>query len=101
MFAIFPLTAQSEDEGFRSKHFLEMPDVHKKFWLTGAMESLAYAAASKSEDKGRCVYNWYFSERLAERNSLILATMEHYSHATPSAVLVALIKEDCGDFLSL
>lgn len=86
------------DTVFRASDFLEMEDTWKKFWLSGAMSALYSVLITKDEDQSRCVADWYFSEDLAEKNSLIIASMEKYPHATPSAVLIALTQRECGDY---
>ena len=88
----------SEAKNFDSKDFLAMPDVQKKFWLSGAISTLSHVAAYKSKSHGKCVYDWYFKDT-ANQNGLILASMAKYSTHTPTTILIALTKRVCGDFL--
>ena len=98
VFCCFGADAKEENEGFRSKHFLELPDEHKKFWLDGAITAFAHIAAARDKTKGECVYNWYFSEQIGERNWLILESMKKYPTATPTAVLLAITERECGAY---
>ena len=88
----------ANSEGFLAKDFLELPDTNKKFWIQGAMHALGAVAAAKSEKQGNCVYDWYFGDQRAERNGLILASMEKYPDAYPIAILLALTERECGEY---
>lgn len=57
---------------------------------------LVQLGASKRKTTGQCVGNWYFSDKRAERNALILASMKKYSDSYPSAVMLALVERECG-----
>lgn len=100
IFCLSGVTLADETEGFRSKHFLELPDKHKKFWLDGAITAFAHIAAAKEKTKGECVYNWYFAKDIDEKNGLIEASMRKYQDATPTAVLLALTEKICGQYRS-
>ena len=79
-----------------SKDFLQMEDVKKKFWIDGAISALGHVAAAKNKEQGSCVYDWYFSDKIADRNGLILASMKKYPDSAPTAVLLALTERECG-----
>ena len=84
-------------EGFKNKNFLALENEQKKFWLAGAIGALFHVAAAKSEKKGQCVYDWYYTDT-AMKNGIILGSMEKYPNATPSAVLLALTEKKCGTY---
>ena len=88
----------SEAKGFNNRDFLAMPDVQKKFWLSGAIDILGHVAAIKSKSQGKCVYDWYFKDT-ANKNGLILASMKKYPDHSPTTVLMALAKRACGTFV--
>lgn len=88
----------SNAEGFNNRDFLAMSDVQKKFWLSGAIDTLGHVAAIKSKSHGKCVYDWYFKDT-ANKNGLILASMEKYPDHSPTTVLMALAKRACGTFV--
>ena len=85
---------------FKNSDFLEMQEERQKFWLTGALETLVHVAAFKNKDLGQCVNDWYFSEKMAERNWLIMESIKKYPDHTPSAILVALTQRACGEYLN-
>ena len=91
----FSGTAKAED--FTNKDFLTLAEAHQKFWIEGAVDALAQVAAAKDKQTGKCVVDWYYTQR-AETNSLILASMEKYSDAYPSVIMVALAERACGEF---
>lgn len=88
-------------EGFNNRAFLLMPQEHQKYWLNGAIDSLAHVAAFKKKDIGQCVIDWYFGDKHAQRNGLIFASMERYPDHTPIVVLVALTQRACGTYLKV
>ena len=60
------------------------------------MHALGLVAAGRNKDIGKCVIDWYFGDKRAERNGLIIASMRKYPNSYPSAVFVALTERECG-----
>ncbi|OHU92113.1 hypothetical protein BET10_07235 [Pseudoalteromonas amylolytica] len=89
---------QAVATGMTNAEFLELDNSYKKFWIQGAMYSLGHVAAAKSKETGKCVIDWYFGDKRAERNSLILASMEKYPSSYPSAIFIALTERECGTY---
>ena len=85
-------------EEFTNKDFLTLQEAHQKFWIQGSIDSLAHVAAAKSKQTGRCVIEWYYGDKHAARNGLILASMRKYPDAQPTAVMLALTERACGVF---
>ena len=86
------------DNSFTAKDFLQLSDEQKKFWIEGAVDAYGQVAAAKSNDLGKCVLQWYYGDKIAERNSLILASMKKYPDIIPSAIMLALTERACGTF---
>lgn len=84
--------------GFTNKDFLTLPEAHQKFWIQGAMYTLIHVAAAKDPKTGQCVSDWYFGDKRAERNGLILASMKKYPESYPSAVFLGLTERTCGNY---
>ncbi|TBR44337.1 hypothetical protein CBF23_003195 [Marinomonas agarivorans] len=81
-----------------SKDFLTWPEVHQKFWIQGSIDTAALISShSGNKEQGKCIAQWYYGDKRAERNSLIIASMEKYSDVPPEAIMVALIKKACGE----
>ena len=85
-------------DAFTNKDFLAMPDVQKKFWLSGAISTLSSVAFVKEPAQGKCVYDWYFKDT-ANKNGKILSAMTQYPDAIPAAVIIAMLERDCGRFV--
>lgn len=94
--AIYPQNVWAE--GFSSREFLEMQPENQKFWLSGAIDTLGHIAAFKGKVVGQCVIDWYFGEKVGERNWLILESMKKYPEQTPTVILVALTERACGKY---
>ncbi len=62
------------------------------------MHTLGHVASAKDKTIGQCVFEWYFGENRAERNGLILASMEKYPHSYPSAIFLGLTERECGEY---
>lgn len=86
---------------FNNQDFLDMPPLQQNLFLKGAMETLGQVAAFKNKETGQCVYDWYFSDKMSERNWLILESMKKYPDHTPTAILIALTQRTCGVYLEV
>lgn len=81
---------------FKSKDLLALPKPQIKFWIQGGIEVLAASLVKKNEKQSICIMNWYFGDKQAERNGLILGSLKKYGNTEPSAVIIALLEIDCG-----
>ncbi len=95
---IFCSSVLANEEKFTNKDFLELPEAHQKFWIQGAMDAMASVAARKSADHGQCINEWYFGDKNAERNGLIIASMKKYPAYVPSVIFIFLTEEACGKY---
>ncbi|MBV1873870.1 MAG: hypothetical protein KUG80_03765 [Gammaproteobacteria bacterium] len=93
---VVPGAVHAED--FTNKDFLKLQETHQKFWIQGAVDALAQVASAKDNKTGRCIMEWYYGPKHAARNGLILASIEKYPDAHPSAVMLALTERACGVF---
>lgn len=95
--AIYPQETWASD-AFTNKDFLAMPDVQKKFWLSGAITTLGHVALVKDKKTSQCVYDWYFADA-AKKNGRILAAMQKYPDYTPSSLIIVMLEKACGKFV--
>lgn len=87
--------AYSED--FTAKDFLKLNEAHQKFWIEGAIDMTGLVISTGgNKQKARCISEWYYGDNHAERNSLILASMQKYPDVPPNAIVLALIERGCG-----
>lgn len=85
-------------EGMNNREFLQLSDTAKKFWIQGSIETMAATLNGKDKALALCVVNWYYGDKYALRNGLILGSMKKYPDAIPTAVMVALVERACGKF---
>lgn len=95
---IFTLPALADEAQFTNKDFLQMPDAHKKFWIQGAMRALGAVSARNNTQHGKCVTDWYFGEKQADRNGLIIGSMEKYPSYSPDVIFIFLTEQACGKY---
>jgi hypothetical protein len=62
------------------------------------MYAMGAVAARKSTTQGKCIIDWYFGDKRADRNGLILAGMEKYPDTRPSVIFVLVTEQACGKY---
>ncbi len=62
------------------------------------MDTMIHIAAIRDTEQADCIVKWYYTDKKAERNTLILALMEKYSDFVPSSIMISLVEQACGDF---
>lgn len=85
-------------EKFTNADFLQLPDEAKKFWIQGAMYAMSATVTRNNAEQGKCIIDWYFSDKRSERNGLIIASMEKYPKHSPSVIFLVLTENACGKF---
>lgn len=90
-----PVQAQA----FTSADFLKLPEMQQKGFLDGAVSTLYQMAAQSSKETGQCVHDWYYGDKTAERNWLILDTMKKNPDYRPAVIITALAESVCGRFV--
>lgn len=94
----FSVSGVAQADVFTSKNFLAWPEAHQKFWIQGSVDTAALITSHNgNKEQGKCITKWYYGDKRAERNSLIIASMEKYSDVPPNAIMVALIKKACSE----
>ena len=63
------------------------------------MYALGLMASGKDTKTGKCVIDWYFGDKRAERNGLILASMEKYPKHILALFLLLYLKESAARML--
>jgi hypothetical protein len=77
--------------------FLQFSLSQRDWWYMGAFDALGHTVMLRNKTQGNCVYNWYF-QNPESRKTLIETTMRKYPEHAPTAILIALLRKDCGDF---
>lgn len=88
----------AENAQFTNKDFLKLPEAHQKFWIQGAMRALGAVVSAKDAEQGKCVTDWYFGNKHAERNGLIWKGMEKYPDYSPDVIFIFLTERACGKY---
>lgn len=89
-------TAQAE--GLKNREFLERTDAERHWYYAGAFTSIGHMVFLHDKEKAQCVWNWWPTDT-AKKEALLLETFRKYPDHTPTAVILVLLKRDCGDFL--
>ncbi len=97
--ALFAFGTEASSQAFKSKDFLEMPEMQQKGYIDGAVSTLYQMAAQESIQTGQCVHDWYYGDKTSERNWLILDTMQKNPDYRPSVIIAALAESVCGRFV--
>lgn len=96
---LYPQKSGAQSQAFTNKDFLQLPEMQQKGFIDGAVSTLYQMAAQESAEIGQCVYDWYYGDKRAERNGLILRSMEQYPDNLPSVIIVALTENACGRYV--
>jgi hypothetical protein len=80
----------------KNHEFLELPDIAKKFWIQGAIQLMASTVNFYDKKQGQCIIDWYYKGNTAQKNGLLLGSMNKYSDATPTVTVIAIVELSCG-----
>ena len=97
--ALLVLPAYAEEKGTNSyvQNFLGKSEGQRVWWYMGTFMSLGHLASQTNEERGDCIYNWYFDEPEKQRQ-IIEETMRKFPQHLPSSVILALLYKACGKF---
>lgn len=92
------IQAYAQNEG--GGEFLQKYSEAQRAWYyIGAFEAFGHVAALQNQQAGNCVWNWYASNP-ETRKIQIENTIRKYPDHTPTAIMIALLRKDCGVFNS-
>lgn len=98
IFALFIWVNTAQADGLTNSRFLQLSEQQQHFWLAGAFESIGHMVFLHEEEKARCVWNWLPSNP-EKKKALLKKSFEKFPEHTPTSVLIALLKRDCGKLL--
>lgn len=93
---VWACVSGAQADEFTNQDFLALPEAHQKFWIQGAIDSIALLGGAKNPPIGQCILEWYYGDQHAKSNGLILASMRKYVDARPSSIMLALAEKTCG-----
>lgn len=85
-------------EGLHNSDLLKLSEEQRRWWYAGAVTTVGHMVFLYDEEKAQCVWNWYFNDP-ERRNAQLLKSFQKYPDHTPSGVILALLKRECGDLL--
>ena len=91
------LTATAQADKLTNREFLEFTEGQRHWWYSGAFDALGHAVFIENEEKGKCVWNWLFSD-YDKREALLMKSFRQYPDHAPTSIILALLRRDCGVF---
>ena len=85
-------------DALKNSEFLEYSEGQRHWWYSGAYIALGHVVFMKDENKGKCVWNWLASD-YEKKEALLMKSFKKYPDHTPTSIVIALLRRDCGVFL--
>ena len=96
---MFSYSEKASADAFTNKDLLALPELQRKGYIDGVISTLWQVAALENLETGQCVVDWYYGEKIKERNWLIMRSLEKYPDYRPENILIALTERACGSYL--
>ncbi|MEW8026290.1 MAG: hypothetical protein AB2806_00925 [Candidatus Thiodiazotropha sp.] len=90
--------ASAQAESLKNSDFLEFSKGQQDWWFLGAFTALGHAATLENKETGQCVLRWLYDEG-EDRKGFLLKSFRTYPDHTPTAIVIAILRKDCGVFL--
>ncbi len=84
-------------DSLKNSDFLKYSEGQRHWWYSGAYTVLGHVAFLEDEEKGKCVWNWLAAD-YENKEALLMKSFRMYPDHTPSGVVIALLRRDCGVF---
>lgn len=91
-------SGMSQAEAIKNSEFLNFSEGQQHWWYSGAYTALGHIAFLESEEKGQCVWKWFFTNPKS-REALLTKSFKKYPDHTPTSIVIALLRRDCGVFI--
>ena len=91
------MVASAQAQKLKNSEFLTFSEGQRHWWYSGAFGALGHAIFLEDEEKGKCVWNWLFAD-YERREALLMKSFKQYPDHTPSSIIMALLRRDCGVF---
>ncbi|MCF6354798.1 MAG: hypothetical protein L3J26_06800 [Candidatus Polarisedimenticolaceae bacterium] len=82
----------------KNSEFLKFTKSQQHWWYAGAVESIGHLVFLHDEEKAQCIWNWLPSDPKRKKD-LLIKSFRKYPDYTPTSILIALLKRDCGSLL--
>ncbi|MBT3011732.1 MAG: hypothetical protein KME41_08415 [Candidatus Thiodiazotropha sp. (ex Lucina pensylvanica)] len=94
---VFFHSAAIQAESLKNTDILKFSEGQRHWWYLGAFTTLGHVAFLEDEEKGKCVWNWLFAD-YEKKEALLMKSFKLYPDYTPSGIIIALLRRDCGAF---
>lgn len=91
-------SAMAHADKLKNSDFLKSTEAQRHWWYSGAYTALGHIAFLEDEEKGKCVWNWLFGD-YEKKEALLMESFQKYPDHTPTSIVIALLRRDCGVFL--
>ena len=98
LLTIVLFSGMSQAENLKNSEFLELSEGQRHWWYSGAFMALGHVAFNKNEEKGQCVWKWFFADP-KKKEALLLKSFKKFPNHTPTSIVIALLRRDCNVFL--
>ena len=94
----FPQVSWAEE--FTSAQFMKWSDSAQSAFFQNSVLMASTISARISQSHAKCLNDWYFdySGRRFERDQVFLDTMAEHPSFHPTAVVLAVIERECGQY---
>ena len=82
----------------KNSEFMEFSEGQRHWWQLGVFAALGHVVLLEDKEKGKCVLNWMY-EKDKDRKALLVKSFKQYPDHTPTSIVIALLRRDCGVFL--
>jgi hypothetical protein len=82
----------------KNSEFLKYTEGQRHWCFLGAFTSLGHVAFLEDQEKGKCVWNWLY-DKDEDRKAFLLESFRKFPDHTPTSILIAVLRKDCGVFL--
>jgi len=85
-------------ESLKNSEFLKFSEGQRHWWYSGTYTAIGHMVYLHDEKKAQCVWNWLFAEP-KRKEALLIKSFKQYPDHTPTSIVIALLKRDCGELL--
>lgn len=100
--SIFAIIAMScipsyAEEMFKNSDFLKWSEENRSFYIRTSVGMAGLIASKNDVQHANCLEKWYFSDEQT-RLETIYGYMREFQDAHPRAIIMAVLKKQCGSF---
>jgi hypothetical protein len=90
-------SAFAQADKVTNSQFIQLSEGQRHWWYVGTYTTLGHIVFLDDKEKGKCVWNWLFSD-YEQKEKLLIKSFKQYPDHSPSSIVIALLRRDCGVF---